>query len=56
LLRLREATNCSAARPIATVAIAKPLWTEPGWNDHTPAEMRIDSFRRTARRTVIIRR
>jgi hypothetical protein len=22
----------------------EPLWTEPGWNDHTPAEMRIDSF------------
>ena len=21
-----------------------PLWTEPGWNDHTPAEMKIDSF------------
>jgi len=22
----------------------EPLHTEPGWNDHTPAEMRIDSF------------
>ena len=22
----------------------EPLWTEPGWNDHTPAEMHIDSF------------
>jgi cytochrome c5 len=22
----------------------EPLWSEPGWNDHTPAEMRIDSF------------
>jgi cytochrome c5 len=22
----------------------EPLWTEPGWNDHSPAEMRIDSF------------
>ncbi len=22
----------------------KPLWTEPGWNLHTPAEMGIDSF------------
>jgi cytochrome c5 len=22
----------------------EPLWTEPGWNDHTPAAMRIDSF------------
>jgi hypothetical protein len=22
----------------------EPLWTEPGWNDHTPAEMQIDSF------------
>jgi len=22
----------------------EPLWTEPGWNDHTPAEMGIDSF------------
>lgn len=21
-----------------------PLWTEPGWNLHTPAEMKIDSF------------
>jgi cytochrome c5 len=21
-----------------------PLWTEPGWNDHLPAEMKIDSF------------
>jgi mono/diheme cytochrome c family protein len=21
-----------------------PLWTEPGWNDHSPAEMKIDSF------------
>jgi hypothetical protein len=21
-----------------------PLWTEPGWNVHTPAELRIDSF------------
>jgi cytochrome c5 len=21
-----------------------PIWTEPGWNDHTPAEMKIDSF------------
>ena len=21
-----------------------PLWTEPGWNAHTPEEMRIDSF------------
>jgi hypothetical protein len=22
----------------------EPLWTEPGWNDHTPSEMKIDSF------------
>jgi cytochrome c5 len=22
----------------------EPLWTEPGWNDHTPAAMGIDSF------------
>lgn len=22
----------------------EPLWSEPGWNDHSPAEMRIDSF------------
>jgi hypothetical protein len=22
----------------------EPLWTEPGWNDHSPTEMRIDSF------------
>jgi hypothetical protein len=22
----------------------EPLWTEPGWNAHTPAEMKIDSF------------
>jgi hypothetical protein len=22
----------------------EPLWTEPGWNQHTPAEMKIDSF------------
>jgi hypothetical protein len=22
----------------------EPLWTEPGWNDHTPAEMGIDRF------------
>jgi cytochrome c5 len=22
----------------------EPLWTEPGWNDHSPEEMRIDSF------------
>ena len=22
----------------------EPLWTEPGWNTHTPAEMKIDSF------------
>jgi mono/diheme cytochrome c family protein len=22
----------------------EPLWTEPGWNDHTPLEMKIDSF------------
>src|ERR1041385_263708 len=22
----------------------EPLWTEPGWNDHTPADMAIDSF------------
>ena len=22
----------------------EPLWTEPGWNDHKPAELRIDSF------------
>jgi hypothetical protein len=22
----------------------EPLWTEPGWNDHSPAEMNIDSF------------
>ncbi len=21
-----------------------PIWTEPGWNDHTPAEIKIDSF------------
>jgi mono/diheme cytochrome c family protein len=21
-----------------------PLWTEPGWNDHSPSEMKIDSF------------
>src|SRR5690349_5425529 len=20
----------------------EPMWTEPGWNDHTPAEMQID--------------
>jgi hypothetical protein len=23
---------------------AEPLWTEPGWNLHTPEEMKIDSF------------
>ena len=22
----------------------EPLWTEPGWNQHTPAEMKIDGF------------
>jgi hypothetical protein len=22
----------------------EPLWTEPGWNDHTPAELGIESF------------
>lgn len=22
----------------------EPLWTEPGWNDHSPGEMRIDPF------------
>jgi cytochrome c553 len=22
----------------------EPIWTEPGWNTHSPAEMRIDSF------------
>jgi cytochrome c peroxidase len=22
----------------------EPLWTEPGWNDHTPDQMKIDSF------------
>jgi len=22
----------------------EPLWTEPGWNAHTPAELKIDSF------------
>jgi hypothetical protein len=22
----------------------EPLWTEPGWNDHSPAKMNIDSF------------
>lgn len=22
----------------------EPLWTEPGWNQHTPAEMKIDAF------------
>jgi len=22
----------------------EPIWTEPGWNDHSPAEMKIDSF------------
>lgn len=22
----------------------EPLWTEPGWNQHTPGEMKIDSF------------
>jgi len=22
----------------------EPLWTEPGWNDHTPAALGIDSF------------
>ena len=22
----------------------EPLWTEPGWNQHTAAEMKIDSF------------
>jgi cytochrome c peroxidase len=22
----------------------EPLWTDPGWNVHTPAEMKIDSF------------
>lgn len=22
----------------------EPIWTEPGWNDHSPAEMHIDSF------------
>jgi cytochrome c peroxidase len=22
----------------------EPIWTEPGWNDHTPSEMKIDSF------------
>jgi mono/diheme cytochrome c family protein len=22
----------------------EPIWTEPGWNDHSPVEMKIDSF------------
>ena len=22
----------------------EPLWTEPGWNQHSPAELKIDSF------------
>lgn len=22
----------------------EPIWTEPGWNDHSPAEMKIDDF------------
>lgn len=22
----------------------EPIWTEPGWNDHSPGEMKIDSF------------
>jgi len=22
----------------------EPLWTEPGWNQHTPGEMKIDGF------------
>ena len=22
----------------------EPLWTEPGWNQHTPQEVKIDSF------------
>jgi hypothetical protein len=22
----------------------EPIWTEPGWNDHLPSEMKIDSF------------
>jgi hypothetical protein len=24
----------------------EPLWTEPGWNQHTPGEMKIDGLRR----------
>ncbi len=29
--------NCSSCH-------RSPIWTEPGWNDHTPDEMKIDSF------------
>ena len=38
------AMRYSAARPNCNSCHHEPLWTEPGWNDHTPAEMRIDSF------------
>ena len=30
-----------------------PIYTEPGWNMHTPAEIGIDDFRRTARRIAV---
>ncbi|MBI5685081.1 MAG: hypothetical protein HZC54_08360 [Verrucomicrobia bacterium] len=45
--------NADAAARGATVFTGKadcnrchrtPLWTEPGWNAHTPAEMKIESF------------
>jgi hypothetical protein len=33
----RGKANCNSCH-------REPLWTEPGWNDHSPAEMQIDSF------------
>ena len=42
--RRRAARSCSTARPGAPRCHVPPLYTEPGWNLHTPEEIGIDSF------------
>ena len=42
--RPRAARSSSTARPAAPRCHVPPLYTEPGWNRHTPEEIGIDSF------------
>ena len=46
LIRRRRlaATSSSSGKANRNSCHVEPLWTDPGWNLHTPAEICIDSF------------